>query len=138
MQREQVKKSPSFSSLFGVGPPSFIVLKYNLNQHWTKVLGFRWPPPRSYILTQNVKGVANEPLASEGVGEQSSSAYILIQNVKGVSMATPGQRRGGHRTPPSMQRERVKNDLYLIMSQVLKELVKIEPIQLLQLRSLQA
>ena len=41
---------------------------------------------------------------------QSLAAYILKQNVKGVSMATPGHRRGGQRTPPSIQMEQPKCD----------------------------
>jgi hypothetical protein len=47
--------------------------------HWTKVQselayiliqnvkGVRWPPPRSSVFDKNGKGVANEPLAVEGV-----------------------------------------------------------------------
>ena len=58
---------------FEVGAPSFIGLK-------------SW-------------GFDGHPFAGQGWPSKPPRSHILTQNVKGVSMATPGQRRGGQRTP---------------------------------------
>ena len=79
--------------------PLIIVLKYNLNQHWTKVLGFRWPSKGSgvsmaietpliivlkYNLNQHWTKVLGFRWPSKG---------------SGVSMATPSMAGDGHRNP---------------------------------------
>jgi hypothetical protein len=113
MQREQVKKSPSLSLRLDISP-----MIEGVRWPPLRLPGVRWPPPFRFCQKRR----------NEGVAFETPFPFLSKTN----------ERRGGHRTPPSIQRERVKNDLYLIMSQVLKELVKIEPTQLLQLLSLQA